>query len=447
MQPNQDDRKLTELTSLRQTGQLRPAYGAVFWLAYLSNGLTTLANGMLVRYSDFVAVIGGDEQQLGMIVGVGMVGSILIRLGLGETIDRCGAWRVWRWSVTLYAVSLLIHLWLTDAYSPSVFFARAVMQASLAGVFGSSITFVSLRVPPRRMAEIIGLLGTSGFLGLMLGPLVSDWLAAGGVAEDVMVARMFTTAALLAVGSVLVTWLATRGSVAPERRPRPSLLKVMAQYHPMMISLTAMAMGAGFAIPMTFLRPFAAEMGFPGVGIFFVVYAVTGFAARLATRSLFERHGNRPWIIVGLILLSVSFVCYVPVQRDWQLIFPAAIAGTAHALLFPSIISAGTSVFPRQYLGVATSLILAMFDLGMLVSAPIVGVFLRSGRQLTSDTYPWMFTGAAIALAMITMLFWLSGEGSRSASNSSDGAGDFPSDVLSGTQPSKHEATASALSD
>ena len=57
-------------------------YDRVFWLAYLSNGLTTFANGMLVRYADFVNVVGGDEQQLGLIVGCGMIGSIVVAMYL-----------------------------------------------------------------------------------------------------------------------------------------------------------------------------------------------------------------------------------------------------------------------------------------------------------------------------------------------------------------------------
>ena len=116
---------------------------------------------MLVRYSDYVDVLGGDEQQLGLIVGVGMLGSILIRLAQGEAIDRYGAAKIWFWSVMFYAVSLLLHLAVFSAYSPAMFLVRALMQASLAGIFGSSITFVSLRVPPKRMAEIVGALGTS----------------------------------------------------------------------------------------------------------------------------------------------------------------------------------------------------------------------------------------------------------------------------------------------
>lgn len=386
-------------------------YDRAFWLTYLSNGLTTLANGMMVRYADYVDVLGGDEQQLGLIVGVGMIGSIAIRIAQGEAIDRYGSSRIWLWSMIGYSISLMLHLLVTTAYSPAAFAVRLLMQASLAGIFGASITFVSLRVTPRRMAEIVGLLGTSGFLGLMMGPLISDWLGSGGAAPKSMVFTMFCTATTLAVLSTLITWFAIQGAAKPVHHARPSLWKVIRQYHPIMISATAAVMGAGFAIPATFLRPFAIEMHLANIGWFFFVYAIMGFVARVASRSLFERFGNRPWIVVGMVLLSISYVLYVPVTNTWHLIAPAMMAGIAHALLFPSIMSAGTAVFPRQYLGVATSLILAMFDVGTFVSAPLIGIFLRTVKPLSPNAYAWMFASVACVFAAVTVVFVLSSAG------------------------------------
>ena len=391
---------------------LSSGYDRAFWLTYLSNGLTTLANGMMVRYSDYVEALGGDEQQLGLIVGAGMLGSIAIRLAQGEAIDRYGAARIWFWSVVAYSVSLLLHLFVTSACSPAIFLVRTLMQASLAGIFGASITYVSLQVPAKRMAEVVGALGTSGFLGLMVGPLISDWLGNSNLSADQMIWWMFWIATILATASGIATWFAIQGAAPPARLERPSLLFVVRQYHPMMISVAAAMMGAGFAIPATFLRPFAFELNISSVGLFFVVYAVTGFGARMASRSLFERFGNRPWIVVGLILLTISFLLYPLVSSVWHLALPATIAGVAHALLFPSIMSAGTAVFPRRYLGVATSLILAMFDVGTFISAPVVGIFLRSVKPLTPNAYPLMFVGVACVFACVTVAFYLSKAGS-----------------------------------
>ncbi|MDB5390540.1 MAG: hypothetical protein JWM11_6186 [Planctomycetaceae bacterium] len=380
-------------------------YDRVFWLAYLANGLTTMANAMLVRYADFVDVLGGEERQLGLIVGFGMIGSIVTRLAQGEAIDRYGASRVWFWSSLLYSSSLLLHLTVSTAYGPWIFLVRLLMQASLAGFFGSSITFVALRVPPHRMAEMVGALGTSGFIGIMLGPLLGDLLAYGGTTQSKLVWRLFCLAGAFAWSSALATWFVTRDSVRPQHRRRPNLLHVVARYHPLVLSITAAAMGAGFSIPMIFLRPFAIETKLNGVGLFFFVYASIAFIARLATRAHFSRLGNRLWIIVGLTLLSVSFLCYLPVTREWHLIVPGAIAGIAHALLFPSIMAAGTAAFPRRYLGVATSLILAMFDLGAFIGAPVIGAFLREAKLHTTAAYPLMFTGTSIVLGLITVLF------------------------------------------
>jgi len=390
-------------------------YDRVFWLAYLSNGLTTFANGMLVRYADFVNVVGGDEQQLGLIVGCGMIGSIVFRIVQGEAVDRYGASRVWLWSTVFYTLSLLLHPLLTTAYGPGIFLTRTLMQASLAGVFGASITFISLRVSADRMAEIVGSLGTSGFLGLMLGPLCSDWLASGESCQRQSVEHLFLFASSIAGASVFVTWLTTNRSVVPRHRRRPPLLKVVARYHPMMILMAASVMGAGLSIPMTFLRPFAVEAKLSGVGIYFLVYAATGFAARLASRSFFQRFGNRWMISVGLVLLSLSFLAYIPVTQTSQLVFPAAVAGVAHAFLFPSIMAAGTAVFPRRYLGVATSLLLAMLDIGTLIAAPVVGAFLHLAKQRTPNAYPWMFATTAIVFALMTLVFFLRSTVRRSA--------------------------------
>lgn len=396
-------------------------YDRVFWLAYVANGLATLANAMMVRYADFVSLLGGEERQLGLIVGCGMVGSIAIRLIQGEAMDRYGAARIWNWSMALYSVSLLLHLTLTTAYGPAIFLTRILMQSSLAGVFGASITFMSLRVSPARMAEMIGALGTSGFLGIMLGPVISDWLSRDAIGKPELAQRLFWTAGGIAVLGAATTWLAARDSLPPRRRRRPFLMHVVTRYRPGMISVTAAAMGAGFSIPMTFLRPFAAELQISRVGIFFLVYASTAFAARVASRPHFQRFGNRPWILIGLSLLSLSYVCYLPISVGWHLAIPGAIAGAAHALLFPAIMAAGTSAFPRRYLGVATSYMLAMFDVGTFVGAPVVGAFIRAAKLRSMAAYPWMFGSVAVVLSFITITFYVSSS-ARAADSTSDEA-------------------------
>lgn len=190
-----------------------------------------------------------------------------------------------------------------------------------------------------------------------------------------MVMQMFWTATLLAFSSALVTWFAIQGACVS----LTSISSITVHGDETVSSdhdfSDRSGDGRGVCYSRYFFALFAIEAHLSSVGLFFVVYATMGFAARVASRSLFERFGNRPWIVVGLILLTTSYLLYLPISTTWHLIGPAAVAGIAHALLFPAIMSAGTAVFPRQCLGVATSLILAMFDVGTFISAPLVGIF------------------------------------------------------------------------
>ena len=109
-------------------------------------------------------------------------------------------------------------------------------------------------------------------------------------------------------------------------------------------------------------------------GPFFIVYSVTAFITRLATRRMPHRFGVRPMIFIGLAALAVSLFLYLPVSSQW---------GAGHSRLFlpasrtpccfrPST-AQGSSSFPSRYRGLGTTLMLAMLDLGTFVGAPLVG--------------------------------------------------------------------------
>ncbi|HEX3654688.1 MAG TPA: hypothetical protein VHV55_02720 [Pirellulales bacterium] len=76
--------------------------GRSFWLTYASNTSMMAAVSLLYRYSDFVFSLGGTELLLGVIVGLGMVGSVLMRAFQGAGVDRYGARRVWLGSAALF---------------------------------------------------------------------------------------------------------------------------------------------------------------------------------------------------------------------------------------------------------------------------------------------------------------------------------------------------------
>jgi MFS family permease len=384
------------------------AYGQTFWLCYLSNAALTAAAAILYRYADFVHLFGGGEFELGWIVGVGMTGSLAMRYWLGTGIDRLGPRRVWLASQALFAGVVAAHVLITTINSPTVYLLRIVYCIAVAGVFGSSITFISHTIPLARMAEVLGTLGTSGFLGMAIGPALGDWLAgnlaAASLAErTVAMHNMFLLSAGLGVLALVAAAIATRGVEAPVRRRRPPTFWLLRRYHPGALLSVGFAMGVLITLPSTFLRAYTHDLGIAGMQLFFFVYAPTAFIARLSTRRMSADFGTRPVILAGLALGAASALSYLAVDREAMLAVPAVLAGFSHALLFPTLMAAGAMAFPERHRGLATTLMLASMDVGTLVGSPLVGGTVELSRELGLPAYPTTFAvvAAVIALAFI----------------------------------------------
>lgn len=383
------------------------AYGAEFWLTYAANSLLMVAISLLYRYADLVSLLGGREHELGWIVGAGMVGSLAMRLSQGVGIDRYGSRGVWLGSVVVFIFSCLGHLLVTTVHGPLVYALRILFATSIAGAFGASITYISRRAAAHRVAEVIGTLGTSGFIGMMGGSLLGDLLFADGQIDRAHVNRMFLTAALVGLAALALALLASRGATRPMLHRRVSIWGVLRRYHPGAILLVGVATGIGVGMPQVFLRTYAHELNIHNLSFYFVTYAPVAFATRLTIRGMPARYGIRPMVWMGLGAMAASMVCYLAVRSQSHLVWPACLAGIGHAFLFPSVVAGGSTRFPERYRGLATTLMLATFDLGTLIGAPLIGTILLAARHFGLPSYPTMFFTVAALLLGLAVVYSL----------------------------------------
>ena len=384
-------------------------YGRPFWLAFAANLTVASAVALLYRYADLITYLDGTEFHLGWIVGMGMVGSLSMRLLLGGAIDRHGARRVWLICLAGFSLSCFAHLAVTSCTGPAIYLLRVVYASSVAGVFGAALTWVSSRASVARMAELIGMLGAAGFIAMVIGALVGDYLVGTATIRAEQIHRMFLTAGTLGLVAMVFAFLATRGSRPPARRRRPPLTLVLARYNPGAILLVSVALGMALSVPVSFLRPFTAELGVPRMATFFTAYASTAFVTRVLARRMSERLGSRRVIFLGLTAMVLGLLLFLPVRNLWQLLFPGVVFGIGHALLFPPLIALSGQSFPLRYRGLAIMLILAAADLGVLVGAPLAGVILHYSGGFGLPPYPTMFVTMACALAAAGVFYAATG--------------------------------------
>ncbi len=384
-------------------------YGRPFWCTYLGNTALMIAFAMMYRYADFVLYLGGNEWTLGRIVGVGTIGGLAMRLFQGYGIDHFGPRRIWLWSLVGFVVSMLGHMSITSDDGPAIYLLRMLYTTSFAGAAGASITSVSRCLPLPRMAEVIGMLGTSGFIGMALGPQLGDYFCGGEQITRGDLNAMFGVAALLGVISFVLAELATRADAPPRRRKRPHLFWLLRRYHPGFVLVLGALLGVGFTIPTTFLPTFIKELGIARTGPYFIVYSVTAFVARVATRRMPSLVGVRPMIYLGLGSMVASLLAYLPVRTEWGLLVPAAFAGIAHAVLFPAVTAQGSFAFPNRYRGLGTTVMLAMLDLGAFVGAPLIGGVVEASKSTRLAPYPTTFVVLAAGVTLTGVAYALSG--------------------------------------
>lgn len=375
-------------------------YGAPFWSAYAANFLVSIGVAILIRYGDFITLLGGTELHLGWIVGIGMVGSMAMRLAMGAGIDSYGPRLVWLGSVALFVVMCLAHLAITSPTGMPIYLLRVGYCCAIAGIYGASMTFVSSRTPMTRIAEIVGMLGTAGFIGNMVGTQLGDHLRNSGPMDRWQMDQMFLVAAMFGLCSMPVSWLAMRGRSHPAPATHQPMFRLLRKYHPGMLLLVVVAMGSALNLPFTFLPTYAAELGIPRIALFFTVYSIAAVLTRIATRRWPERLGLRTMILLGSTGMAISQALFLVATSEWLLVLPGIGYGMSHAVLFPATVAMGTQCFPSQHRGLATTLILAMWDAGQVIGMPAAGAIVHYSAMIGLPPYPTMFLSMASVVAV-----------------------------------------------
>ena len=330
-----------------------------------------VAVALLYRYADFVTLLGGTEFHLGWIVGVGMVGSLVMRLALGSCIDSYGTKLVWLGSTLLFAATCFAHLAIASHTGVAIYLLRISYCCAVAGIYGASMTFVSSRGPTERMAELVGMLGTAGFLGIGAGH------AAGRLPVGLRDGRP-----------------PTRGGDVRRRRscwacspfrlpgwPRGHEVRPAACAAIVLVDSVAAASsrrragggrgdGPGPGTAADFPADLRGRTGHPANRP--VLHGLRRGGHRHArahpplARTLRHpadhpvghgRHGGQPGAVPA-------------VDAEWQLALPAVGFGCSHAILFPSVVAAGSITFPVRHRGLATLLVLAVVGRGPTGRAP-----------------------------------------------------------------------------
>ena len=164
-------------------GSLERITDPVFIFSYLANLTVVTANAATFVFADWVAWLAAHgstgatyhEELPGRIIQYGVFAAISVRIFLGQSIDHFGVRRVWLFMSTLAFFGLAIFASLTEL-SPMLYLGRTLFAVGLSGMFTCGTFHIQSCVVEHRRTEFIALLGSSGFVGMILGPQLSGLL-------------------------------------------------------------------------------------------------------------------------------------------------------------------------------------------------------------------------------------------------------------------------------
>ncbi|MCA9118438.1 MAG: MFS transporter, partial [Planctomycetaceae bacterium] len=221
----------------------------------------------------------------------------------------------------------------------------------LAGMLTCSMVHIQIHVPLHRRTEVIGSLGTSGFVGMVLGTQGGDWIFSSMATGRPQFLALFGTAASMAVFYLIIVLILTRNDQHDRPRDTPAAHRLLFRYWPGPVMFVAIMLGVGFTVTTVFLTRFATAEGLGGIGTFFTGYSVSAFVFRLASRRWSRTYGRHLMIVVGLVGQACGLLSLPHVAANWQFLIPAFGCGLGHALLFPAVVSLGAGAFPQELRG------------------------------------------------------------------------------------------------
>lgn len=391
-------------------------YTPRFFQVFVAVMLVMVGTSLQYHFGQYVNYRGYSVDVLGRILGISMVGALVIRLSVGRWLDRYGVKPVWLAGTMTAALAAFAIQFVEGATGITALRTLAMMALSSTMTAG---TLLAAQIAPvGRRAESIGSIGLAGFLGMIVGPALGDFIFRQDIDSPDPYRTFFSlSAACFAASGLMAVTVRTRSSAdgngtnEPQPRVAPTRtiqMKVIREHWPGVILLMGMGFSMVFTIQTSFLERFAEFKGFHHIKTFFFVYCPTAIVLRVIFRRVPERFGRTRTMLLGAAFMIAGLLSLTMASSEWGLVLPGILMGAGHCFIFPSMVDLSASRLPPEYRGTGTALILGAGDAGMLIGFTTVGEVIDRfgyGTAIVGLAAVFLLISVTVALGLRSQVF------------------------------------------
>jgi MFS family permease len=340
-------------------------YDRNYYLLNASNFLYSLYGTMFIFLPAFLYSLRIREGQIGLIMATGTLVSVSLKPVNGLFVDRRGRTAFLVSGALLASASTIP--WIFVREGGAHLYAIRIFQGAAYSFFATaSYAYIAAAAPENRRGEALGVFGLSFFIPTALGGWLGEW-----VIGKAGFSGLFLSAAVIA----FLAGLFPLGMEEPDRSsqlPVRSLLDFLSRAY-FIPNTASFLFGTAYGSIFTFLPVFLLIRKISSIGVFVVVYALTVIGTRTLGRKLSDRLPRERLSLLSLLLLGIGILSIPFIGGHLGLALVAAVSGTGHGFLFPSLSALILDRAGSEKGGMAMAMFTGAFDMGLVIGAGAFG--------------------------------------------------------------------------
>ena len=324
---------------------------------------------------EYVDHRGGDELQLGIVVGSFSIATLFLRPFMGRWVASVGPRKAGVISGLVFAASVLLYTPVTNVWLlvPVRMLNGAGMSLGTLAAFSAAAHLA----PGSRRGEGMAFTSIAASAGGIWAPYVGYYLL-----DSVSFLWAFTAlAAICLVAGVCAAGISSSWRVAGE----PDGVQGKGEDVPL-ISRPALfptfilfTYTVTLAPLITFLPSYVEERGLGNPGLFWTIYSGVSMGVLLLSGSLADRIGRAPVVVPGLALSAFAMFALLAAENQPAFLAAAAVYGVGFGMLHPAILAFMLDRVPARERSAAMATNSYAWEIGQsggaLALGPVAGVW------------------------------------------------------------------------
>jgi MFS family permease len=373
-------------------------YSPAFWTMALANLCHTASFSAFFLLPLYILEHGGNQGDIGVVMGVFALASAICRPWVAEMIDRIGRKRSYTLGSIIMVVSPFLYLGIHDplgsAYLPFLLL-RALHGVGLAICFTAVFTFMADILPQDRLNEGIGMFGISGLIGIALGPILAEITL-----EQFDFVGLFLVAGILASIALLIHQ-PLKESIPVQNREsdQATFFGLLRREKFIVVGLLSLLFGFGLAGSGGFVAPLAEERNLGFISVYFFCYSGGAIAIRFVNGWLAGWFGENRILPFSIVLYMAGLFLLPFTYNQLTLCIAGILSGIGHGLLFPLLNTMAVRDESASIRGKATGIFTGGIDSGIFAGSLILGYI---GDWFGLNV---LFVCAGLSMAVALILF------------------------------------------